>query len=165
MLLCSSGFYLGFNLKLYSIKQTQKQIILSSRLRDQFVHNFAFSKNDIQKSTINILFKEKNEIKYKGKMYDIISQKDDRDSLFIQCISDEEEDYTLALSGNEKIKLQKQKDTKDLSDIKFNLNNFILYYEIAHIKSADILLESSYFFALEKTRISYLNVPSPPPWC
>lgn len=166
MILCSSGFYIAFHISLQSIKHTQRQIILSSDLKNKFIFEFGFSKDASTYKRQGISFIERNEIKYKGKMYDIVRQYDTPDSIFLKCISDEQEDYTIALSQNELIKNQNAKNEKDLSILKFNLG---VYTFNSDTEIPKIFLNketlSHQFFHLGKLLFTIINVPSPPPWC
>ena len=150
---------------MYSIKQTQKQIILSSDLRNHYTHDFVFSKKEMQKGDIDIVFKEKNEIKYKGKMYDIISRKSDSDSIYIHCISDEEEDFTLALSGNEIIKAQKSKDAKDLSALRLKLSNFTFERNNRQLITFVNMTKLSLSIFDKKLPHPFVHTIFSPPWC
>jgi hypothetical protein len=164
MILCSSGFYIAFHISLQSIKHTQRQIILSSDLKNKFIFEFAFSKDASTYKRQGISFIERDEIKYKGKMYDIVSQHDTTDSIFVKCISDEQEDYTIALSQNELIKNQNAKNEKDLSILKFNLG--VYTFPDTGIPKFSLNKEtlSHQFFHPGKLLFTIINVPSPPPW-
>ena len=165
MLLCSSGFYIAFYISLQSIKHSQKQIILSSDLKNKFVLEFSFSKSDLQKSNNGLSYEEKNEINYKGKMYDIISQQYKGDNLIIRCISDKDEDYTLALADNQNIKAQREKSSQELSSLKLRLGVYTFNDDINFLNNQDKTFTE--FFARfnpGKLMCPNLNIPSPPPW-
>ncbi len=165
MLLCSSGFYIAFYISLQSIKHSQQQIILSSDLKSKFVFEFSFSKSELQKSNNDLSYVEKNEINYKGKMYDIVSQQYKGDNLVITCISDEDEDYTLALAGNQNIKAQREKNSQELSSLKLRLGVYTFNDNINFLNNHNIIFTK--FFARfnpGKLVCPNLNIPSPPPW-
>ena len=166
MILCSSGFFIAFQISLRSIKHTQRQIILSSDLRDKFIFEFAFAKDVSTYHQQGISFIEKDEIKYKGKMYDIVSQHQAGDSIFIKCINDEQEDYTIALSENKLVKDQQARNEKNLSLLKFNLDVYTTITDIKALLSLSKEETMQYHFpAKDKLLFPIINVPSPPPWC
>jgi DNA gyrase/topoisomerase IV subunit A len=166
MILCSSGFFIAFQISLRSIKHTQRQIILSSDLKDKFIFEFAFAKKVSKNQHQDISFVEKDEIRYRGKMYDIISQHEKGDSIFIKCINDEQEDYTIALSENNLVKDQQARNEKNLSLLKFNLDVYTSISDKRSLLSFSIKQTIKYHFpAKEKLLFPIINVPSPPPWC
>ena len=165
MMLCSSGFYIAFYISLQSIKHTQQQIILSSDLKNKFLFEFSFSKNDLKNNSQGFSFEEKNEINYKEKMYDIISQHAKGDSFLIKCIADENEDYTLALAQNQNVKAQSEKNSKELSIIQFRLGTYTFNANNNFSKIDDIIsLQLFARFNPGNLLSPYLNIPSPPPW-
>jgi len=165
MILCSSGFYIAFYISLQSIKHSQHQIILSSDLKNKFVFEFSFSKSEIQNNSGEFSFEEENEIKYNGKMYDVISQQSNGDHLTIKCISDEDEDYTLALAENQNIKTQKEKNFKDLTLLQLRLGMYTFTAVNNFYKPYNPVFRHPFArFNPGKLLYPHLNIPSPPPW-
>ncbi|MGH2646309.1 MAG: hypothetical protein ACRDE8_02035 [Ginsengibacter sp.] len=165
MLLCSSGFYIAFYISLQSIKHTQQQIILSSELKNKFVFEFSFSKSELQSSNSDLSYEDEDEINYKGKMYDIASKQYIGDNLVIRCISDKDEDYTLALADNQNIKDQREKSSHELSSLKLRLGIYTFDDDINFLNSHNTIFTECFArFNPGKLASPHLNIPSPPPW-
>ncbi len=164
MMLCSSGFYIAFYLSLQSIKHTQRQIILSSDLKDKYIFEFSFSKEEANSSG-DFSFVEKDEIKFKGKMYDIVTLHSTADSFYIKCIVDENEEYMKELASNAIIKQQTAKNERSLSFLQLRLGFFTINSFDPFVKTFSIQKAVAYncFLPGELSKPD-INIPSPPPW-
>ena len=89
----------------------------------------------------------KNEIRYKGKMFDIISEQEYNDTLFISCISDEKEDglndqyeasFDVSLGdGNKSTKSCIKKCATDTHTDYFPMTNLLSIIDQDHTKYPD----------------------------
>ncbi|MBS1735934.1 MAG: hypothetical protein JSS98_04930 [Bacteroidetes bacterium] len=162
VLLCSSGFYLAFYISMHQIKKSQRAIIAKGGINDDHIFVFKFSAHELRNNPE--IEMEESEFKYKGKMYDIISMENKNEVITISCISDGSEDYLLSLMGNSFYKLQKEKTSTHLIQLKWQLDNYtfnVFDYSAAYFKH---LIKYRPQKCLCIVSNEHKNVPSPPPW-
>ena len=163
IVLCSSGFYLAFYISMHQVKQSQRKIIASGNLNNDHIFVFSFSAADLQNNKANIELEE-SELKYNGKMYDIISKMEKNGMISISCIADGSEDYLLSLMGNSFYRLRKEKNTNHLLQLKWQIDNYT--FEATDISDFNFKDQKLYGPQVWTNLIlsHYKNVPSPPPW-
>ena len=163
IVLCSSGFYLAFYISMHQIKQSQRKIIASGNLNNDHIFVFNFSAVDLQNNKANIELEE-SELKYDGKMYDIISKEEKNGMISISCIADGSEDYLLSLMGNSFYKLQKEKNSNHLFQLKWQIDNYTFEtFPNLKLNFKDQKIHEPHVFII-LVQSYYKNVPSPPPW-
>ena len=109
---------------------------------------------------------DKNEIRYHGDMYDVISTRWEVDKVIYTCIGDKEETRLIALFAEQ---VQKQNDQpvngkKTVSFIKFSITPFTITEQVIGINFQAACSHADVSLASEKLAIAYINIPSPPPW-
>ena len=112
---------------------------------------------------IDLEFEGAKEISYNGKMFDIVTLQKTNDSIFVECISDEAEDFLFALRNDQRINQKTRESNQMLSNIVLRLGSYLkaepfkLFSRIAY--------SPKYFIA--KIDNSYnqplLAIISPPP--
>lgn len=148
---------------MHQIKQSQRKIIASGNLNNDHIFVFNFSAVDLQNNKANIELEE-SELKYEGRMYDIISKEEKNGMVSISCIADGSEDYLLSLMGNSFYRLQKEKNNNHLFQLKCQIDNYI--FEANYILKWHCKDQKIYDPQVCTILISadHKNVPSPPPW-
>ena len=164
MLLCSSGFYIAWLISLQSVRHSQRAIISNSVFNKDKVIEFVISINDAKKNT-DFIDEDENEFEYKGQMYDVISQKTSGDSIYINCISDKEEDHLKDVAARQVIKTENNTAGNQLPILKFSLDQFIHNFNNNNI--VFFIEKNTRFYTTYKTGnlpSPYCNTASPPPW-
>ncbi len=165
MILCSAGLYISYKLTLHNIHLRQREVILHSDIFKHWVVQFSFPTNYSQNKDVDLVFVEKDEIMFDGKMYDIVDQYQSADSIFIKCIPDKIEDDVRDAVNNQIDNTEGATTQKNFSAFKFNPGPFTSGSETGNL----YLIPNSgspIFLSLDdaKPEESYVNVPSPPPW-
>ncbi|MFS8083455.1 MAG: hypothetical protein ACMG51_08390 [Ginsengibacter sp.] len=144
------------------IKQSQRELIASGNLINDHIFVFNFSANDLHNNKAIEL--EESELKYHGRMYDIISSEDNNGMVSISCIADGSEDYLLDLMGNSFYKLQKEKINTNLFQLKFQIDNYT--FDDSHNLKVYHKIPFNYGpqMCFDILSSDHKNVPSPPPW-
>lgn len=88
---------LCFNSAGYLFVHLQLRFIFKKIARNKIENNSIIDKVEVikvsKKTEANsIIFVEKNEIKFNGKMFDVLKVEENKDEIFFYCISDENED-------------------------------------------------------------------------
>ena len=153
---------MAFYISMHQIKQSQRKIIASGNLDKDQIFVFNFSANELQNNKSIKL--EESELKYQGRMYDIISRREKDGMLSISCIADGSEDYLLSLMGNSIYKLQKEKINTHLFQLKWQIDNYT--FNIPHILKVHLKSTANYGpqMCYDIIPSDHNNVPSPPPW-
>lgn len=166
MMLCSSGFYIAWHISLQSVRYSQRAIISNSVFNKDKVIEFVISLNDTKKNTgFTYEDEDENEFEYKGQMYDIISKKTSGDSIYINCISDKEEDHLKDVAIHQIIKAENNTSGNQLPILKFSLDQFIHNFNNNNI--VFFIEKNAQFYKKYNTgnlSSPYLNTVSPPPW-
>lgn len=164
MLICSCGLLISYHLNLYSIHLHQREIILHSVSFDSKILTFAFPKDYHNNKDYDLEFEGEDEMMLDGKMYDIIAEHASHDSIFVKCISDENEDEVRAEAGRQ-IEANTGTSTHENSPgIKFNPGVYIDHLtaeSTAAISTSSIVF---FYFKISPELFHFSNVPSPPPW-
>jgi hypothetical protein len=162
IMLCSSGFYLAFYISMHQVKQSQRKIIATGNLNSDHIFVFNFSENELQNNKSIKL--EESELKYQGRMYDIISREDKNGMVSISCIADGSEDYLLSLMGNSFYKIQKEKNNDHLFQLKWQIDNYT--FNVPHIFNVHANSAANYGpqMCFDIMSSDHKNVPAPPPW-
>ena len=147
---------------MHQIKQSQRKIIASGNLNKDEIFVFNFSANELQNNKSIKL--EESELKYQGRMYDIISRREKDGMVSISCIADGSEDYLLGLMGNSFFKLQKEKTNTHLFQLKWQIDNYTI--NDPHALNVHLNSTANYGPQICNDIMSsdHKNVPSPPPW-
>ncbi len=168
MLLCGSGFYIAWRISLQSIHNSQRTVILNSTFNQNKVVSFVFSKKDFQTNTdFSFDGDDENEFEFKGQMYDIINQKNFGDSIYISCISDNEEDNLRDFAMAQILNNNNNTSEKKLPILNFRLDHFTNNFETIN----NLFLIQQQKVPTYKRHnsgslpITYLSTSSPPPWC
>ncbi len=147
---------------MHQIKHSQRELIGSGNLNNDHIFVFNFSAKELENNKSIEL--EESELKYHGRMFDIISREEKNGMVSISCIADGSEDYLLDLMGNSFYKLQKEKTNTHLFQLKWQIDNYtfnVLSNFNLHYKSPANYGPQMCF---DIKSSAHKNVPSPPPW-
>ena len=96
----AAGYLLIYSVLQSHLKEIAEEKISASKLENR-VTILAFSKSDINDGRSQLKFIDEKEFSYKGKMYDIITEKIVNDSIYFECFSDiDEDELNLAFNKN-----------------------------------------------------------------
>lgn len=163
-MLCSSGFYVSWYVSLQCIRNSQKEVITNSDYQKDKIINFVVSKQDLENNA-DISFDSQNEFEYKDLMYDVINKKVIGDSVYINCISDNEEDNLKNIVFSQILKTGNNNTGRELPILKFHLDHYTLHTKSNSFASSS--RETGQHYQKRKCDIlpaPYLNIASPPPW-
>lgn len=129
----------------------------------QVIEILRFSKKDLKEKLVKIDFIEKNEFKFDGKLYDIISFWETDDSVFYKCINDTKEEELEAVFVNYVVNNEHRQDLP--VPIKQLLSSLQLEYFLLNKIVNSPFINSSYFesSSVDNPLDLCLIVPDPPP--
>jgi hypothetical protein len=164
MMLCSSGFYVAWYISLQFVRNSQKAIIAGSGYHKDKLARFVLAKKDF-KTNSELDFNDENEFEYKSQMYDVIDQKAIGDSVYINCISDTEEDNLKNIALHQIIRSGNNTSGRELPILNFRLDHYtnVLKTEPANFPEGTIgnLFKNNNCAILSAP---HLTVFPPPPW-
>lgn len=164
MILCTSGFYVAWYISLQFVRGSQKTIIARSDYHKDNIVRFVLAKKDF-KINSELNFHDENEFEYKNQMYDVIDQITIGDSVYINCISDTEEDNLKNIALHQIIRSGNNKSGRELPILNFRLDHYtnVLKTEIANFPKGTI---SGFFKNHNCSNLPTpcLTVFPPPPW-
>lgn len=129
----------------------------------QVIELLSFSKKDLKDKSILIEFIEKNEFRFKGKLYDIISTQETEDSIFYKCINDTKEEELETVFVNYVVNNEQRQDLP--VPIKQLLSSLQLEYFLLNKFLNQPFLNLSYFSfnSVYNPLDLCLITPDPPP--
>ena len=163
MLLCGSGFYISWYISVQCIYNSQRNIISSSSYKNESVVAFAFSKKDLSNHPEITL--DDDELEYKQQMFDIINIKTSGDSIYLNCIADNDEDNLKQIIAGQ-ILNSNHDFGKQLSISHFHIDDYINQLKNYNDLSANnnLIRTNHILFNVGILRSQFLSKPSPPPW-
>jgi hypothetical protein len=164
MMLCSSGFYVAWYVSLQFVRNSQKTIIARSDFNKDKIVRFVLAKKDF-KTNSELAFDNDDEFEYKNQMYDVIDQKTIGDSVYINCISDTEEDNLKNIALHEIIRSGNNTSGRELPILNFRLDHYtnVLKTEPSDFPQSIVIC----FFKNHNCNTlptPNLNISPPPPW-
>ncbi len=143
-------------------KQTIREQIKQNNFT-QVIEILRFSKRDLRDNSIKIEFIEKNEFRFDGKLYDIISYWETDDSVFYKCINDTREEELEVLFVNYVVNNEHRQDLP--VPIKQLLSSLQLEFFLVNKFMNSPFIHSSYFSvtSTDNPLDLCLIIPDPPP--
>lgn len=158
----SIGLILVYNQIKFYHKRVIKERIQENSFQ-QIVEILSFSKRDLQEKIIEVKFVERNEFKFNGKLYDIITKWETDDSIFYKCINDTKEEELEEIFVNYVVNNNYRNDLP--LPIKQLLNSLQIEYYLVSNQKIYPQLNSSFISCSEYQNPldEFLSIPDPPP--
>lgn len=166
MLLYTVGFYAAYRYNLSAIKGEMRSTIVSVQYHPDQVFTIEIPLDNDLAIAQDFEKVDTHELSYKGEMYDIISARREKDKVVYTCINDEEESHLINVFAKQ---VQQQNNhplagKKPVSLIKFSFTDFNVSQGLIIPFILPVMSIANATVSLDELAVTYLNIPSPPPW-
>ena len=150
---------------LFEVIQMNHKTVIKKQLNNDIPQDqkviFKFGKSEYQVASSGIDWKDKDEFRFDGRMYDIISTEETEDSVYIHCILDSNESDLYSI-------LDKLiEDDSENSDHENGLNNYFshFYSYTENQNSFKSFYSDNQYFVFTSAGLLYSEIPvaTPPP--
>ena len=162
MMLYSIGFYFIYEQELQSVKEANHSAIEAGKYaNDLTTIRIAYSNGKIADNALEVI--SKNEIRWHGKMYDVVNSRIEGPNMVFSCLTDNKESNMIGAVNDH---IQKQADQTNGKKSVIIAKNINLYFEEQSFLGADLTSQHSQWSVAVRGFLPapYHNIPSPPPW-